>query len=109
MPPRTRVGVLDRDLWVEDDWRAGLPEALASSRVLVPLYSDRYFQSEACGKEWDAFARPANGSARGTQAPAIVPVMWGQMRPDSIHQAARTVAIEYGGLTHTLNSAYTEL
>jgi FxsC-like protein len=98
-PPDTRVGVLDREFWVEDDWIDGLPEALASSRVLVPLYSDRYFQSEACGREWYAFAsRPANGRARGTQAPAIVPVLWDWMGPDSIHQAARTVPIEYGGL-----------
>jgi FxsC-like protein len=99
MPPDTRVGFLDREFWVEDDWIEGLPEALASSRVLVPLYSDRYFQSEACGREWYAFAsRPAGGSTRGTQAPPIVPVLWDRMGPDSIHQAARTVAIEYGGL-----------
>lgn len=92
------VGVLDRDLWAEDDWRAGLPEALASCRVLVPLYTPRYFQSEACGKEWGAFAsRSAGESAEATQAPAIVPVMWTPM-PGSLHQAVRTVPIEYGGV-----------
>jgi FxsC-like protein len=99
VPPGTRVGVLDRDLWVEDDWLAGLPAALASCRVLVPLYSPHYFQSEACGKEWQAFAdRPARQRAQVTQAPAIVPVMWMPMPSGSLHQAARTVPIEYGGV-----------
>jgi FxsC-like protein len=99
VPPGTRVGVLDRDRWVEDDWRAGLPEALAVCRVLVPLYSDRYFESDACGREWSSFAgRPAGQGAQETQTPAIVPVLWMPMAPGSIHQAARTVPIEYGGL-----------
>jgi FxsC-like protein len=97
--PGDGVGVLDRDLWVEDDWLAGLPEALASCRVLVPLYTPRYFQSEACGKEWYAFAsRSATQSAEATRAPAIVPVMWTPMPPGSLHQAVRTVAIEYDGV-----------
>lgn len=99
VPPGRRVGVLDRAWWVENDWRAGLPEALASCRVLVPLYSPRYFQSDACGKEWQAFAvRPAGPLAQAGQAPAIVPVMWGPMTPGSIHRAVRTVPIEFGGV-----------
>jgi FxsC-like protein len=99
VPPGTRVGMLDRALWVEDDWLAGLPEALASCRVLVPLYSHRYFESEVCGREWSSFAgRPVDRDAQLTQTPAIVPVMWMPMTPGSIHQAARTVPIEYGGL-----------
>jgi FxsC-like protein len=99
VPPGTPVGVLDRDRWVEDDWIEGLPEALALCRVLVPLYSHRYFESDACGKEWSSFAgRPVGEGAQVTQTPAIVPVMWMPMAPDSIHEAARTVPIEYGGL-----------
>jgi FxsC-like protein len=98
-PPGAHVGVLDRRLWVENDWLTGLPAALASCRVLVPLYSPRYFQSEACGREWYAFAdRSASPSARRTYAPAIVPVMWSPMTPDSIPEEARSVPIEYGGV-----------
>jgi FxsC-like protein len=94
--PGTRVGVLDRDLWVEDDWIAGLPAALASCRVLVPLYSPRYFESDACGKEWQAFAdRPAD-RAQPAESPAIVPVMWMPMPSSALHPAARSVPIEYG-------------
>ncbi len=103
--PGTRVGLLDRELWVENDWLAGLPQALASCHVLVPLYSHRYFQSEPCGREWYAFAsRLANENARRAQAPAIVPVMWLPMAPSSIHPAARTVPIDYGGI-----NSYVEL
>jgi hypothetical protein len=99
VPPRTRVGILDREFWLEDDWLEGLPEALSACRVLVPLYSDRYFQSEICGMEWYAFAsRPGTGTGGEAHAPAIVPVLWEAMRPESIHQVARTVPIEYGGL-----------
>jgi FxsC-like protein len=99
VPVGTRVGILDRAWWVDDDWLAGLPAALASCRVLVPLYSPRYFQSEACGKEWQAFAdRPAGQRAQVAQAPAIVPVMWMPMPSGTLHHAARTVPIEYGGV-----------
>jgi FxsC-like protein len=94
VPAGTRVGNLDRAWWVEDDWIGGTPDALASCRVLVPLYSHRYFESEACGKEWQAFA-DRSGSQ---QAPAIVPVMWTPMPPNSLKQAVRTVPIEYGGV-----------
>jgi FxsC-like protein len=99
VPAGTRVGILDRACWVEDDWVAGLPAALASCRVLVPIYSPRYFQSETCGKEWQAFADwSASQRAAVTQAPAIVPVMWVPMSSGSLHQAARTVPIEYFGV-----------
>jgi len=94
-----RVGVLDRDLWVEDDWLAGLPDALASCRVLVPLYSPRYFQSQACGREWYGFAsRPAIQDDQAPYPPSIVPVMWAPMTLDSVPEAARTVPILYYGL-----------
>jgi FxsC-like protein len=94
--PGIRVGVLDRDLWVEDDWIAGLPAALGSCRVLVPLYSQRYFESDACGKEWHAFADRPTGRAQPAEAPAIVPVMWMPMPSSALHPAARSVPIEYG-------------
>ena len=98
LPSGASVGVLDRARWLENDWLTGLPEALATCRVLVPLYSPRYFQSTVCGKEWYAFAgwSPSQG-AQGTAAPAIVPVMWTPMPPDSIHEKARGVPIEFGG------------
>lgn len=99
VPPGTGVGVFDRDCWVGEDWVEGLPEALASCRVLVPLYSRGYFRSSFCGKEWQAFAtRSAGTSAQISQAPAIVPVMWSPMAPGEIHQTVRTVPVEFGGI-----------
>jgi hypothetical protein len=94
-----RAGVLDRARWLENDWLTSLPEALATCRVLVPLYSPRYVQSAVCGKEWYAFAGwPPSQGAQGTDAPAIVPVMWTPMPSDSIHEKARSVPIEFGGI-----------
>lgn len=99
VPPGTRVGILGRAVWFADDWRAGLPEALGSCRVLVPLYSPRYFQSAACGKEWQAFAlRTASPPAQAGQAPAIVPVMWDFMTPGSLPGVVRAVPVEFGGI-----------
>jgi FxsC-like protein len=100
-PPGTLIGVLDRDLWVGDDWYTGLPEALASCRVLVPLYCPRYFQSIHCGKEWSAFAdQPPDGSPGARQPPPIVPVSWEPVSLDTVNSTAvRAVPVDYGGLT----------
>jgi FxsC-like protein len=98
VPPRARIGVLDRDLWVADDWRTGLPEALATCRALVPLCSPRYFHSLHCGKEWSAFTDQGAGQAGPSAVPAIVPAMWSPMKPESLPAAARSVSVEYWGL-----------
>lgn len=96
-PPGTRVGVFDRALWVKNDWRVGLPEALRTCRVLVPLYSPGYFRSEVCGQEWQAFAdRATIAPAQAGEAPAIVPVMWEATAPGSLPPAARAVPVALG-------------
>src|SRR5208282_3249203 len=48
--PRS-AGFMDRETHVGSLWPDTLAQALASCRVFVPLYSPRYFQSEACGQE----------------------------------------------------------
>jgi len=105
-PPGATVGILDRDLWVGDDWLTKLPEALATCRVLVPLYSPRYFQSLHCGKEWSAFADlPVSRDTRAPQAPAIVPVNWIPVDLNSVDSAVvRSIPVEHGGL-----ASYAEL
>jgi FxsC-like protein len=102
--PGTTVGILDRDLWVGDDWLTKLPEALATCRVLVPLYSRRYFQSFHCGKEWSAFAgRPAGAGV--PEPPPIVPVSWIPFDLSSVDSGiVRSVPVDYGGL-----ASYAEL
>lgn len=98
VPRQARLGVFDRDLWVLNDWRRGLPEALANCRVMVALCAPRYFQSLACGKEWAAFAgRPIRKDVPGA-VPPIIPVMWKPMKPAEVPVAARAVPFEYWGL-----------
>ena len=104
LPPGTPVGILDREMWVNHDWCSGLPNALATSRVLVPLYSPRYFQSLHCGKEWSAFApQPTRSGSPGHPA-AIIPALWAPVEPDSLPEAARSVPLDDAGL-----ASYAEL
>jgi len=50
---------------------------LARCRVFVALYSDEYFASEHCGREWQAFT-----SRLGSDH--VVPVLWQPVRADSL-------------------------
>jgi len=38
-----------------DEWNRQLEDALQSSKTMICLYSDAYFQSDSCGKEWHVF------------------------------------------------------
>ena len=78
-----------------------LSDALATCRVFVPLYSQRYFKSEHCGKEWFAFDRRRLNHQAGNARPveAIVPVLWIPVRPDACFpEAARSVQFNSAGL-----------
>lgn len=72
------VGFLDENLPLGSNWQEEMRLALASARVLVPLYSRHYFNSTWCGMEWDAFGRRHQRDRRGTthERPAVVPVLW---------------------------------
>jgi FxsC-like protein len=94
------AGFMDRETRLGAEWSAQLGSALATCRVFVPLYSPRYFQSEACGKEWFAFARrtlihQARGSNAGTP---IVPALWAPVRPEGLPEAARAIQFDPGSM-----------
>ena len=68
-----------------DDWEERLRDALQTSKVMVPLYTPRYFNSPDCGKEWwvfqkrrDEYVRASQGAGgERTKAPPIIkPVIW---------------------------------
>lgn len=85
---------MDRELQQGQEWPWRLSHALATCRVFVPLYSQRYFKSEHCGREWFAFHRRAlnysavNGAGR---VETIVPALWIPIKPDRFPEAARSV------------------
>jgi FxsC-like protein len=66
---------------IEGPWRVALADGLATSRVLVPLYSPNYFHSEYCGKEWEVFRLRSQENAGSSRladvTPTIIlPVLW---------------------------------
>jgi FxsC-like protein len=78
LSPDRRVGFMDRELGLGHHWPRELSRALSTSRVFVPLYSRRYFESEHCGKEWYAFRdRVLNQAPSATdRVEEIVPALW---------------------------------
>src|SRR4051812_5389029 len=49
------VGFIDRELRPGAEWPVNLPEALATAKSIVCLYSPKYFFRPACGKEAQVF------------------------------------------------------
>lgn len=72
------AGYMDVDMRPGDFWKPELLRNLAECQVLLPLWSPRYFDSEWCGREWDAFERRqrAHRDQFGSVANAVVPVLW---------------------------------
>jgi FxsC-like protein len=85
------VGHMDRNNQVGDNWPDELADALATCRVFVPLYSERYFSSVNCGKEWFAFrSRELNQQARMLKSrSAILPALWTPIRPEKLPPATK--------------------
>lgn len=58
-------------------WDAELCHKLNSCGVLVCLYSDAYFKSKQCGKEFEIFRTRLNNHTSDKGTPArIIPVLW---------------------------------
>jgi len=97
--PRS-VGFMDRESDLGARWPEQLAQALATCQVFVPLYSERYFDSEHCGREWFAFARRelnhrAQGHAAGS---AIVPALWADIDPESMPEVAQSIKYDHSDL-----------
>jgi hypothetical protein len=92
-------GYLDRSMRVGTIWPDALARALGACRVFVPLYSERLFESEWCGREWHAFRSRelAHLAAGGLAASAIVPVLWTGL--DYVRLPDCALPIEYSDLT----------
>ncbi len=83
---------------LEAKWEEELQLGLASSRILVPLYSPVYFQSTYCGKEWETFNQRFDENKRlvypdVTNPKVILPVCW--RAPVVLPAAVGTYQIEY--------------
>ncbi|MEV4558654.1 TIR-like protein FxsC [Kitasatospora sp. NPDC049285] len=72
------IGFMDRSMHQGQKWAERLSRELATCRVFVPLYSPRYFKSEACGREWHLFTRRSVYQRRPSadRMTGIVPALW---------------------------------
>lgn len=74
--------------------------ALARAKIFVPLYCERYFNSEQCGRQWSAFW--ARAAARGAAARhAIVPALWRPIRSDPLPEPAARLGFEHAAFGHS--------
>jgi hypothetical protein len=89
------AGFLDRRLRIGSEWEYHLKLALATCQVFVPVYTQRYFSSEWCGKEWDAFERRQDlqRRTRAYTVNAIVPVLW--LPPSRLDLPPVAEAVQY--------------
>lgn len=73
-------GFLDQqEIGAGERWDETLLTELQNSRVLVPIYSGRYFGRPVCGQEWEVFRmrQAAHRAIFGQpEPPVILPVLW---------------------------------
>jgi FxsC-like protein len=86
-----------------EDWRRAVGGALATCRVLVPLYSRRYFTRTECGREWHAFqGRLLGNQARhGPGATHIVPALWTPVPDQFIPGSVRDIHVDFRSVNQT--------
>lgn len=94
--PRS-VGFMDRQSAPGARWPEDLAQALATCKVFVPLYSERYFGSEHCRREWFTFARRelTHRAQGGRVSSAIVPALWADIDPDCLPEVAKSVHYDH--------------
>ncbi|WP_204044592.1 TIR-like protein FxsC [Acrocarpospora phusangensis] len=75
------------------DWWKNILSKLARCRILLPLYSERYFTSTTCGKEWHAFSirQRLHEKATGGTPHAILPILWTPMAPEDMPRVAQEI------------------
>jgi FxsC-like protein len=87
------IGFMDTGIRHGIEWSTELSGQLAACRTFVPLYSARYFLSEACGREWSSFClRVRNLHAQGSgHIRQIIPVQWIPVPLDQRPEEARRI------------------
>jgi FxsC-like protein len=95
LPRGRHSGYMDRERRTGNDWPIGVVQALTTCRVLLPLYSGRFFADEYCGREWNFFVSRARDTA--AQEAAIVPAVWEPVEPGRLPEAARAAQSRHRG------------
>ncbi|WP_051778639.1 TIR-like protein FxsC [Kitasatospora phosalacinea] len=97
VPAGHPVGFMDRSMHQGQKWAERLSHELATCRVFVPLYSPRYFKSEACGREWHLFTRRSVHQRRPTaeRTTGIVPALWVSTEHLQLPRAAEELQFDH--------------
>ncbi|MER5466516.1 TIR-like protein FxsC [Streptomyces sp. NPDC002668] len=97
LPAGVSPGFMDQQMRPGESWSERLSDALATCRVLVPLYSPRYFLSEMCGREWYAFAQRSIFQQARTErtTEAIVPALWVPVPAGQLPYAAQRLQFNH--------------
>ncbi|MEV3906625.1 TIR-like protein FxsC [Streptomyces canus] len=99
LPAGAPAGFMDREMRSGEGWPEKLAENLAKCRVLVPLFSPRYFTSEMCGREWFAFnERVLHARATGVDVGSpIVPALWTRVDHSALPDSVRHIHVDQAG------------
>jgi FxsC-like protein len=74
---------------------AHVVHAVTSCRVLVPLFSERYFNDRRCAAEWSLFAKRVKaGEGSPPAVNPIVPALWTPVDAATIQGVARSVTFD---------------
>jgi FxsC-like protein len=95
------------DIELGRDWKAALVKALQTSKVMVPIYSPPYFDSEYCGKEWQFFQMRREEYVKkklGPELPPVIkPVIWLPPVPDDLGAAISAAQYTSGNKNDIFN------
>ncbi|GAA0535412.1 hypothetical protein GCM10010172_15780 [Paractinoplanes ferrugineus] len=91
------AGFCDASLRLGQRWSRTLVDNLSTAQVFIPILSPKYFQSEACGKEWSVFASRLDEDARPeSQDSSIIPLLWIPMTVPAIAQPYQFKETSFG-------------
>ncbi|WP_322752351.1 TIR-like protein FxsC [Frankia sp. Cas3] len=102
------IGFQDVDMRSGTRWADTIADELAHCQAFVPLYSPRYFNSEFCGREWQAFSDrlDAAKAVNGKTPPLIFPLLWEP--PSVLCLPEVAAAVQYNEFSK-YGTEYTEL
>ncbi len=105
-PTDRAPGFMDADgIRAGEDWRRAVGSALATCRVLVPLYSRRYFTRVECGREWHGFQARMTLHQQlqdgAVDVVPIVPALWTPVQLKYLPPTVRDLHIDFLSVNRT--------
>lgn len=97
--------MVESEMPLGDRWAERTSHGLARCRSFVALYSNEYFSTEHCGKEWQVFANrvETDNVLRNRESRAIMPVLWQPVSESAVPACARELPIPHLDLGPTYN------